>query len=165
MPLFDYGLHFVQPSAQRLNAKIMISIPQKLLDEIHRHLEETYPEEGVGFLFGAEGNETSVKARHAVPNAWQPKVERVRRYDVAPRDIIEADDKADKMGYIIVGAYHSHPDHPNEPSETDRERAHPFFIYFITSVKDGKAVGTRAWRLLEDRSKFIEEEIRILPSP
>lgn len=142
--------------------KNMISIQQKLLNEIHLHLEETYPEEGVGFLFGAEGNETNVKALHPVPNAWQPEGERARRYDVSPQDIIEADDQAEKMGLVIIGAYHSHPNHPNEPSETDRERAHPFFIYFITSVKNGKAVGTRAWRLPEDRSKFVEEEIKII---
>jgi proteasome lid subunit RPN8/RPN11 len=143
----------------------MIAIPQNLLNEIHRHLEETYPEEGVGFLFGVDGDERIVKALHPVPNAWQPKGERVRRYDVAPRDIIEADDKAEEMGLAIVGAYHSHPDHPNKPSETDRERAHPFFVYFITSVENRKAVNTRAWRLLEDRSKFTEEEIRISPHP
>lgn len=140
----------------------MLTIPQKLLDEIHRYLEEAYPEEGVGFLFGLEGNETSVKAQYPVPNAWQPEVERVRRYDVAPQDIMEADDKAEEMELSIIGAYHSHPDHPNQPSDTDRERAHPFFIYFITSVENGKAVSTRAWRLLEDRSKFIEEEIEIM---
>lgn len=154
---------------QRLRSEternIMITIPQHLLDEIHRHLEETYPEEGVGFLFGLEENETIVKALHPVPNAWQPEVERVRRYDVAPRDIMAADDKAEEMGLVIVGAYHSHPDHPNEPSVTDRERAHPFFVYLITNVENGKATSTRAWRLLEDRSKFIEEEIQILPSP
>ena len=74
---------------------------------------------------------------------------------------MEADDQADAQGLSIVGAYHSHPDHPNEPSETDRERAHPFFVYLITSVENGKVASTRAWRLLEDRSKFIEEEIKI----
>lgn len=140
----------------------MVTISQKLLDEIHQHLEEAYPEEGVGFLFGEEGNEVNIKALHPVPNAWQPEGERVRRYDVAPQDIMAADDKAEQMGLVIVGAYHSHPDHPNEPSETDRERAHPFFVYFITSVEKGKAVSTRAWRLLEDRSEFIEEEIKIV---
>lgn len=140
----------------------MLIIPQKLLDDIHQHLEETYPEEGVGFLFGLEGNETTVKALHPVPNAWQPEGERVRRYTVAPRDIMAADDKAEAMGLVIIGAYHSHPNHPNEPSETDRERAHPFFIYLITSVENGKATGTRAWRLLEDRSKFVEEEIKTI---
>ena len=139
----------------------MITISQNLLDEIHRHLEETYPEEGVGFLFGVEGDETNIKARHPVPNAWQPEVERRRRYDVSMQEIIKADEKAEETGHIIIGTYHSHPDHPNEPSETDRERAHPFFIYLITSVENGKALSTRAWRLLEDRSKFVEEEIKI----
>ncbi len=137
----------------------MLVVPKILLDKIHQHLEETYPEEGVGFLFGVEGDETIVKALYPVPNAWQP--EGVRRYDVAPQDIIEADDQAEKMGLVIVGAYHSHPNHPNEPSETDRERAHPYFVYLITSVENGKTVSTRAWRLLEDRSKFVEEEIKI----
>jgi proteasome lid subunit RPN8/RPN11 len=139
----------------------MLTITQNLLNQIHCHLEETYPEEGVGFLFGQEGDESTVKALHPVPNAWQPEVERRHRYDVAPLDIMQADDKAEEMGLVIVGAYHSHPDHPNEPSETDRERAHPFFIYLITSVQKGKATDTRAWRLLEDRSKFVEEEIKI----
>ena len=148
-------------SLQSHSISFMLTVSQDQLNEIHRHLEETYPEEGVGFLFGLEGNETNVKALYPVPNAWQPEVERVRRYDVTPQNIIEADDKADELGLVIIGAYHSHPDHPNEPSETDRERAHPYFIYLITSVKEGKANGTRAWRLLDDRSKFIEEEIKI----
>jgi proteasome lid subunit RPN8/RPN11 len=139
----------------------MLIITQDQLDEIHRQLEEAYPEEGVGFLFGLDGDENFVEALHPVPNAWQPEVERRKRYDVTPQDIIRADEKAEELGLVILGAYHSHPDHPNEPSETDRERAHPFFVYLITSVKEGKATSTRAWRLLEDRSRFIEEVIKI----
>ncbi len=139
----------------------MLKIPQALLDEIHHHLEETYPEEGVGFLFGVDGGTRTVKALHPVPNAWQPKSERRRRYDVAPQDIMDADEKAEEMSLVIIGAYHSHPNHPNQPSEFDRERANTYFSYLITSVKDGKATGTRAWRLMKNRSKFIEEEMKI----
>lgn len=139
----------------------MLVITQAQLDEIHRHLEEVYPEEGVGFLFGLDGNERVVRALHPVPNAWQPKAERVRRYDVAPQDIIDADEKADAMGLIIIGAYHSHPNHPNEPSETDRERANTYFSYLITSVEEGRILGTRSWRLDKDRRKFTEEKIEI----
>ena len=138
-----------------------ITLTQAQLDKIHHHLEEAYPKEGVGFLFGLDGDERVVRALHPVPNAWQPEVERVRRYDVAPQDIIEADEKADSMGLIIIGAYHSHPNHPNKPSETDRERANTYFSYLITSVEEGKATGTRSWRLTKDRSKFAEEKINI----
>jgi proteasome lid subunit RPN8/RPN11 len=62
-------------------------------------------------------------------------------------------------GVDVLGVFHSHPDHPNQPSEFDREWAMPWFSYIITSVQAGKAAGSRSWLLQEDRSKFIEEEI------
>jgi len=59
-----------------------------------------------------------------------------------------------------LGVFHSHPDHPNLPSEFDREWAQPFFSYLITSVNSGQAAASRAWRLAEDRSVFLEETIQ-----
>ncbi|MBT3336355.1 MAG: M67 family metallopeptidase [Anaerolineae bacterium] len=138
----------------------MLKIPQNLLDQIHQHLEETYPEEGVGFLLGMDGEPRVVTEILIVPNARE-KEERHHRYDVAPQDIIDADETAEKKGLSIIGVFHSHPEHPDKPSEFDRERAHSFFSYIITSVEKGKSVSSRSWRLLEDRSKFIEEEIEI----
>ena len=55
-----------------------------------------------------------------------------------------------------------HPDHPNRPSEFDRTWAVPWFSYIITSVKKGRAVGSRSWRLTDDREKFNEEKIVIM---
>jgi len=57
--------------------------------------------------------------------------------------------------------FHSHPDHPNLPSEFDRQWAWPSFSYLITSVQTRRAVESRAWRLAEDRSKFEEEQILV----
>ena len=57
--------------------------------------------------------------------------------------------------------FHSHPDHPNRPSEFDREWAQPFFSYIITSVQAGAAVESRSWRVTADRSAFLEEQIEI----
>jgi proteasome lid subunit RPN8/RPN11 len=53
--------------------------------------------------------------------------------------------------------FHSHPDHPAQPSEFDREHAWPNFSYLITSVGEGKARVTRAWSLREDRTAFAED--------
>jgi len=61
----------------------------------------------------------------------------------------------------LVGIFHSHPDHPAQASEFDREWAMPWFSYLITSVQDGKAGETRSWRLSDDRAGFVEEEIRM----
>jgi proteasome lid subunit RPN8/RPN11 len=59
--------------------------------------------------------------------------------------------------------FHSHPDHPNHPSEYDREWALPWYSYLITSVNAGHATESRAWRLQEDRSGFDAEELLITP--
>jgi hypothetical protein len=37
----------------------------------------------------------------------------------------------------------------------------PWFSYIITSVNAGQAVGSRSWRLTDDRLTFIEELIQI----
>ena len=55
--------------------------------------------------------------------------------------------------------FHSHPDHPNLPSEFDRQWALPWFSYLITSVEQGVANQSRSWRLTDDRDRFKEEKI------
>ena len=57
---------------------------------------------------------------------------------------------------------HSHPDHPDRPSEFDRNHAWPGFSYIIMSIKKGAAVAYRSWKLNQDRTKFIEEKITII---
>jgi len=65
----------------------------------------------------------------------------------------------------LVGVFHSHPDHPDLPSEFDREWAQPQFSYLITRVEGGTAKGSRAWRLAEDRTKFTRKGSDSQPSP
>jgi len=136
----------------------MLKISDHFLEELYALGEKAYPEEGVGFLFGTDGEAREVKVIYPVKNARE-KEARHNRYDVSPQDIIEADEKAEEMGLSIIGVFHSHPDHPDKPSEFDLKWANTFFSYIITSVKDGKAVASRSWRLKEDRSGFIEEKI------
>jgi proteasome lid subunit RPN8/RPN11 len=66
---------------------------------------------------------------------------------------------ARKEGRDVLGFYHSHPDHPAEPSDFDREHALPFYSYIIVSVDKGKAGNFRSWELTPGRDKFLEEEI------
>lgn len=139
----------------------MLKITANFLKEIYALGEKAYPEEGVGFLFGTDDSKVrEVKVIYSVKNARE-KEARHNRYDVAPRDIIEADEKAEEMGLSIIGVFHSHPDHPDKPFKFDLKWANTFFSYIITSIKDGKAVASRSWRLKEDRSGFVEEEIRV----
>jgi len=138
----------------------MLEITEKLLNDIHLHGETTYPEEGAGFLIGTESDPRQVKTIYPLKNAREDGA-RHNRYLITPQDYLKADNAANEMGLELIGIFHSHPDHPNRPSEFDREGAQPFFSYIITSVDKGQAVESRSWQLLEDRSKFKEETIDI----
>ena len=135
----------------------MLVVPNKLVEQINQHVEKAYPEEGAGFLIGDEGE---VKEIVALSNAREDEA-RHNRFLITPEEYLKAELKADSLGLSLIGVFHSHPDCPNVPSEYDREWAQPFFSYIITRVDEGKAVSHRSWRLVEDRSKYDEEEIKI----
>jgi proteasome lid subunit RPN8/RPN11 len=136
----------------------MLVVKNELVEKINAHVEEAYPEEGAGFLIGDGGE---VKEILALSNAREDAA-RHNRFLITPEDYLKAELKADSLGLSLIGVFHSHPDCPNVPSEYDREWAQPFFSYIITRVDNGKVVNHRSWRLVEDRSKYDEEEIEII---
>jgi proteasome lid subunit RPN8/RPN11 len=135
----------------------MLVVSSRLLQEMNAHVEKAYPEEGAGFLLGEKGE---VKEILALSNSREDGA-RHNRFLFTPDDYLQAELKAERLGLDLIGVFHSHPDCPNAPSEYDREWAQPFFSYIITRVDNGKAVNSRSWKLLEDRSKFEEELIQI----
>jgi proteasome lid subunit RPN8/RPN11 len=136
----------------------MLVVSNELHEQINTHVESAYPEEGAGFLIGVEGE---VKQIMSLPNAREDEA-RHNRFLITPEEYLKAELTADKLGLSLIGVFHSHPDCPNIPSEYDREWAQPFFSYIITRVDQGKVVSSRSWRLIEDRSKYEEEEIKIM---
>lgn len=139
-----------------------LEISSLLLDEIHAHGEDSYPEEGAGLLLGSSnGDFKSVFSILKLPNAREDEA-RHNRYLLTAQDMLRGEQEAIKLGLDIVGIFHSHPDHPNRPSEFDRDWAMPWFSYIITSVSDGKAVESRSWRLNDDRLGFTEEKIQVI---
>lgn len=135
----------------------MLTISASLLKNIAAHLESAYPEEGAGFLLGADGEAREILP---LPNAREDEA-RHNRYLITPEDYLKAEMKAAELGIDLIGVFHSHPDCPNIPSEFDREWAQPFFSYLILRVDAGSAVSHRSWKLIEDRSKYEEEELFI----
>ena len=135
----------------------MLKISNELVTQIDAHVENAYPEEGAGFLLGEDGE---VKDILPLSNSREDEA-RHNRFLITPEEYLKAEMKAAELGVDLIGVFHSHPDCPNVPSEYDREWAQPFFSYIITRVDDGMAVSHRSWKLLEDRSKYDEEEIKI----
>lgn len=138
-------------------------LARTLLERIQEHGQQAYPEEGAGFLLGVDdldGGARSVLSIVPLPNARE-EAARVNRYLITPQDYIRAELRAEEQDLEMIGVFHSHPDHPDLPSDFDREWAQPQFSYLITRVVGGTAKSSRAWRLSDDRAKFTEEEIQI----
>ena len=119
---------------------------------IHAHGEAAYPEEGAGLMLGSTGAEDKTGrsdcSSSPMPASTPPATTATCS---PPQDYLHGEMEAARLGLDVIGVFHSHPDHPNRPSEFDREWAMPFLSYVITSVQSGVAVESRSW-LLERRS-------------
>jgi proteasome lid subunit RPN8/RPN11 len=141
---------------------MQVKIAAAVLKAIHAHGERVYPEEGAGLMLGrVNGDEREVSDILALENSREDEA-RHNRYLITAQDMLKGEMEAARRGLDIVGVFHSHPDHPNQASEFDREWALPFFSYVITSVEQGKAIASRSWRLTDDRSEFAEEAITVI---
>src|SRR6266498_3025684 len=89
-------------------------------------------------------------------NVFDPEQQR-RRFAVDPLALIKAEKSASAEGKLVLGFYHSHPDHPARPSEFDREHAWPWYSYVIVSVQKGEPENLTAWVLKDGRTSFDPE--------
>ena len=133
-----------------------ITLAPAAVDTIRAHGASTYPNECCGALIGVSGDGvTRVDEARPLDNvtAEGPR----RRFMVSAADYRAAERHASEAGAELVGFYHSHPDHPAEPSQYDLDHAWPNFSYVIIAVGAGTPRALRSWRLRADRSGFEEE--------
>ena len=131
-------------------------------EHIRTHLEGAYPEEGCGLLLGRDHPEgRRVEAVERLPNASGDG--RLRRYVIEPETFLAAEKVARARGLEVVGVFHSHPDHPAEPSPDDRASAWPFYSYVIGSVRAGRLAELRAFRWVAG-ADFAPEPLEVIES-
>jgi proteasome lid subunit RPN8/RPN11 len=131
-----------------------LTIPARLLVELERIARDTYPEECCGALVGRSG---AVMKLWPTPNVHRGA--RSDRYMIDPRDLLQAHHLARRMDSEVIGYYHSHPDRPAVPSETDLAAAVPGASYLILAVSDKQVTDRRCWRLRPEMHDFVEEKI------
>jgi len=121
----------------------------------------TFPDECCGFFFGKEsGNNRSVTEIQIVTNAKEG--DKRKRFEISPKDYLQAEEFAEERKLQLLGVYHSHPNHPAVPSEQDRLAAQPYFSYIIISVFGKKVRDIRSWQLNDD-FQFKEEKVKYEP--
>ncbi len=151
----------------------MITLSATVAQAIAAHAEATYPDECVGLLLGhlADTHKLVVTA-YPVENRWEGQVtlaetdnaeSRRDRFYLDPRDYLRADRAAQAQGLDIIGCYHSHPDHPAQPSGRDLVGAQGIggssFAFVIQRVDRGVATELTSWLLHDDTSAFEPEEV------
>jgi proteasome lid subunit RPN8/RPN11 len=137
-------------------------LSDRVRDAIRRHAAEAYPYECCGALIGAAIDDELVELVEIVDAKPLDNVTEEgprRRFRVSATDYRQSEARARELGAELVGFYHSHPDHPAQPSQYDLDHAWPNFSYVIVAVAHGRPGDIRSWRLRPDRSQFDEETL------
>ena len=127
---------------------------------IEQHGAAAYPNECCGMLLGKEQDGRKIIAEILpLKNARDDSPR--NRFLILPEDFLMGEREARNRGLDVLGFYHSHPDHFAQPSEYDRAHAWPWYTYLILGVNGGVAGALTGWQLTEDRSQFLQEELRV----
>ena len=132
-----------------------MKIRQDAFDRIVEHATLEKPNECCGLLIGTKDFvHDLVQARNVRRSPT--------KFQVEPADHFAAIRKARAGGFEVVGAYHSHPNGPSGPSETDRVRlADPTMVHVIVSLAHGTRT-VRAFRFNRDGT-FSQLEFAPVP--
>jgi len=144
----------------------MIHLSPSQLKEIRDHAERDYPFECCGLLVGTVDDDNAVTVTRVAPSknmhiaadgdAGQD------RFEIYPQlrfDLMRALRDTDED---IVGHYHSHPDHPAEPSVYDLDMAfEPELVWLIVAVANNQSTEPRAWRLNRDTATITHVNLII----
>ena len=136
-----------------------IELTDDILDTMRAHAVHEYPHECCGALFGIDNGEER-EVRDVMPIDNVSTGDRCRRFSVSPRDYLRAEREAASRGLTLLGFYHSHPDHPARPSETDRKFAQFGFSYPILSVAADGVHDITSWRLADPNGWYEIERVR-----
>jgi len=130
------------------------------LEAILAHARAGHPFEVCGVLVGrADAGGVAVVEAVAVEN--RERTAPRTRYEIAPEDLLRLQREARAAGREIAGYYHSHPDHPARPSETDRRMAAEGLsdgvVHLVVHVDGSGHAVPSAW-VFRDASQAFEEE-------
>ncbi len=137
-----------------------MKIRRPLLEAMLAHARSGYPNEVCGVLLGRDRN-----VEKALPVANRETEAPRVRYQIAPEDLLRLQREGRHDGVEIVGFYHSHPDHPARPSETDRriaaEGLSDGVLHVVVGVDQGERATPTAWVFHDATQSFTEEPLDI----
>ncbi len=122
----------------------MLVLPDGVRAALLAHAERGGDEEICGVLAGEYGEERSrVVAAHPTANvAESPEA----RYRIHPEELLATIESIEGANNEVIGFYHSHPNGPTGPSETDADRATwSGYSYLICALAGEPSLGSWRW--------------------
>lgn len=117
----------------------MLTIPRPWHDAMIQHLQDEYPLEACGLL---GGKDQLVSRHYPIENILHSPV----AYEMEPAQQIQAIIALENAGLELLAIYHSHPQGPSVPSETDVAQAYwPDTAYLIVSLQNRSAPQLRGF--------------------
>lgn len=147
----------------------MIQIARAHFEQLRAHASQAYPNECCGALLGEPGEPGSIRVREIV-SCENAAATPSTGYKIADEDLARIQRESRARGFQICGFYHSHPDHPADPSPSDLSDPCWTGHYIITSVAAGVVAAgiakeTKSYRLLLENGsrRLLPEELQVLP--
>jgi proteasome lid subunit RPN8/RPN11 len=136
-------------------------MPRPELERMLAHVRTGYPFEACGALLGRDHEVVRV-APLENRETEQPAV----RYAIDPRDLVRLDRDSRRSGLEIIGYFHSHPDHPPRPSETDRQRAADSLsdgvLHVVVGLEGREHATPTAWVFKDAAQGFEPEPLEVV---
>jgi len=130
-----------------------MKITDAQLKQIYAQAKESYPHECCGFLLGDFVDGGLVREVRQTINQDQ---EPTTHFVISAIEYGQVQFAAEEAGLEIIGVYHSHPDYPPIPSQTDMNEAWPDAYFLIVSVHEGMPLNTNVWRLAAEGVRRFE---------
>ncbi len=138
-------------------------VPRAVVDAMLDHGRKGYPFEVCGVFLAAPGTRDVVRA---VPMLNREQEKPRVRYTIAPEDLVRVQREARAEGLDVIGYYHTHPDHPARPSETDRriaaEGLSDGVVHVVIGVEQGIHATPTAWVFRDATQAFDEEPFEVV---
>lgn len=135
----------------------LVAFAADVIEAIRTEARRAYPHEGCGALFGPSPER--ITRTRPIPNT-EGEAPRVK-FAVSARDYMAVEDYAEEHGLRLLGFWHSHPDHPARPSETDRRYAWEGLLTVVIAVKQGEPEAITAWDL-DSEARFREARMETM---
>jgi proteasome lid subunit RPN8/RPN11 len=136
-----------------------VKIRRDAFESIREHGARGFPYEICGLLIGRPDEKLVTEVR-AVKNleTQNPEV----RYLIDDREDMRIRKELYKTELDVLGYYHSHPNHPAQPSIFDTERSWESYLYVIVSVQDGRPADMNAFVAQRDRGPMVPEPLEVV---